>query len=88
MTQEELTRFNHGNELSKQIESIKNQIDNIEYLIECYPRTESGWRLSAIINSSIKDIKLNSEEFWKCIETIIDIKHKSIEQLQQEFDEL
>ena len=90
MTQEELMRFNRGNELSEHIETIKGQIDNIEYMFDrsYYPRTESGWRLSAIINNSIKGVNLSSEEFWKCVETIIDAKHKKLEQLQQEFDKL
>ena len=90
MTQEELIRFNRGNELFKQIESIKQQIDNIEYQFDSsyYPRTEFDWKLSAIINDSFKDINLSSEEFWKCVETIINAKHKKLKQLQTEFDKL
>lgn len=90
MTQEELIRFNRGNELFEQIETIKRQIDNLEYLFDrnYHPRTESGWKLSAIINDSIKDVNLSSEEFWECVKTIIDMKHKKLEQLQQEFDKL
>lgn len=90
MTQEELMRFNRSNELSEQIKTIKRQIDIIEYRFDrsyC-PRTESCGRLLAIINNSIKDINLSSEEFWECVETIIDVKHKKLEQLQQEFDKL
>ena len=90
MTQEELTRFKRGNALSEQIETIKGEIDNIEYMFDrCYyPRTESGWKLSAIINDSIEDVNLSSEEFWECVETVIQAKHKKLEQLQQEFDKL
>ena len=90
MTQEELMRFNHGNELYEQIETIKGQIDNIEYLFDSnyYPRTEYNWKLSVIINDSFKDINLSPEEFWKCVETITDMKHKKLEQLQQEFEKL
>lgn len=90
MTKEELMRFNRGNELSEQIETLKKQIDDIEYRFDrsYHPRTESGWRLSAIINNSIKAVNLSSEEFWKCIETIIDVKRNKLEQLQQEFDKL
>jgi peptide methionine sulfoxide reductase MsrA len=83
-------RFNRGNELSEQIETIKRQIDNVEYLFDrsYYPRTESSWKLSAIINDSYEDVNLSSEEFWECVETIIDAKHKKLEQLQQEFYKL
>ena len=90
MTQEELVRFKCGNVLYEQIETIKGQIDNVESMFDMcyYPRTESGWKLSAIINDSIKDINLNSEEFWECVETVINMKHKKLEQLQQEFDKL
>ena len=90
MTQEELMRFKRGNALSEQIEAIKGQIDTLEYRFDknYYPRTESGWRLSAIINNSIRGVNLSSEEFWECVETIIDAKHKKLEQLQQEFDNL
>ena len=34
MTQEELIRFNRGQELFGQIERIKAQIDDIEYMFE------------------------------------------------------
>ena len=90
MTQEELMRFKRGSALSEQIETIKGQIDNVEYMFDSsyYPRTESGWKLSAIINDSIKDVNLSSEEFWECVETVIQAKHKKLEQLQQEFDKL
>ena len=90
MTQEELLRLTHGKELYGQIERIKSQIDDIEYLFErhYYPRTETGWKLSAIVNDSFEDINLSSEEFWSCIENIIDFKRKKLEQLQQEFNEL
>jgi len=90
MTKEELMRFNRGNELSEQIETIKGQIDTLEYRFDknYYPRTESGWKLSAIINDSIKDVNLSSEEFWECVETIIDMKRNKLKQLQQEFDKL
>ena len=90
MTQEDLMRFNRSNELFEQIETIKRQINNIEYLFDrsYYPRTESIWKLSAMINDSFKDVNLSSEEFWKCVETVIDVKHKKLEQLEQEFDKL
>lgn len=90
MTQEELTRFNRGNELFGQIERIKSQIDDIEYLSErhYYPRTETGWKMSVIVNDSFKDILLSSEEFWLCVENVINFKKKKLEQLQQEFDKL
>ena len=90
MTQEELLRFTRGKELLEQIERIKSQIDDIEYLSErpyC-PRTETGWKLSFIVNDSFEDINLSSEEFWSCIENVIDFKRKKLEQLQQEFNEL
>ena len=90
MNEEELKRFNRGNTLFEQIESVKGQIDNIESLFDrnYHPRTESNWKLSAVINDSFEDVNLSSEEFWKCVETIIDAKHKKLEQLQREFDKL
>ena len=90
MTQEELLRLTRGKELLEQIERIKSQIDDIEYLYErqYYPRTETGWKLSVIVNDSFKDINLSSEEFWSCIKNVIDFKRKKLEQLQQEFNEL
>lgn len=90
MTQEELIRFNRGQELFGQIERIKSQIDNIEYIFDrhYYPRTESGWTLSVVINDSLEGLNLNSVEFWSCIENVIDLKKKKLEELQQEFDKL
>lgn len=90
MTQEELLRFTRGKELFEQIERIKSQINDIKYLSErhYYPGTETGWKLSAIVNDSFEDINLSSEEFWSCIENVIDFKRKKLEQLQQEFNEL
>lgn len=90
MTQEELIRFNRGNDLFDQIERIKAQIDNIKHTFDrhYYPRAESGWKLSGIFNDSFENINLSSEEFWKCIDTILYIKNKKLEQLQQEFDKL
>ena len=90
MTQEELIRFNRGQELFGQIERIKSQIDNIEFISErhYYPRTETGWKMSVIVNDSFEEINLNSEEFWSCIDNVIDCKKKRLEQLQQEFDKL
>lgn len=90
MTQEELLRFTRGKELSEQIRRIKSQIENLKYLSErhYHPWTETGWKLSAIVNDSFEDINLSSEEFWSCIENVIDFKRKKLEQLQQEFNEL
>jgi len=90
MSVDELMRFNRGNELVKEIEIIKKQIDNIKSLCKksYYPRTESNWKLSIIINDSFININLNSEEFWKCIETLMNEKHKKLKQLQQEFNKL
>lgn len=90
MTQKELMRLNRGNELFGQIERIKSQIDDIEYLSErhYYPRTETGWKLSVVVNNSFEDINLSSEEFWSCIDNVINFKKKKLEQLQQEFDKL
>lgn len=90
MTQEELERFNRGNDLFDRIERVRAQINNIKHTFDKhhYPRTESDWRLSVVFNNSFENINLNSEEFWKCIDTILYIKNKKLEQLQQEFDKL
>lgn len=90
MTQEELIRFTRGQELFGQIESIKAQIDDIEYMFDKHyrPRTESGWKMSVIVNDSFEEINLSPEEFWACVETIIDFKKNKLEELQQEFDKL
>lgn len=90
MTQEELLRFTRGQELFEQIRRIKSQIENLKYLSERHYclGTETGWKLSAIVNDSFEDISLSSEEFWSCINNILDFKHKKLEQLQQEFNEL
>ena len=90
MTIKELERFNRGNELKEKIDSLRSEIENIEYNFnrDSYPRTETGWKLSATINDHLKTINLTSDEFWKCVEVVLNIKRDQLSELRDEFAKL
>lgn len=91
MTQEELNRFNRGNELSDDIQKLELKIQSLvdfSLLKEKYPRIERGWELSATVNDNLVKIILESEEFWKCIEVVLNSKRDQLSELKKKFAEL
>ena len=90
MTIKELERFNRGNELKEKIDSLRFEIENIVNYFnrDSYPRTETGWKLSATINDYLKTINLTSDEFWKCMEIVLNTKRDQLSELRDEFAKL
>ena len=90
MTIKGLERFNRGNELRKKIDSLRSEIKNIEYNFnkDSYPRTETSWKLSATINDYPRTINLTSDEFWECVDVVLNIKRDQLSKLRDEFAEL
>ena len=90
MTIKELERFKRGNELKEKIDLLKSEIKDIEYNFnrDSYPRTETGWKLSATINDHLRTIFLTSDEFWECLEVVLNIKRDQLSKLKDEFFKL
>jgi len=90
MTIKELERFNRGNELKKKIDLLRSEIKDIEYNFnkDLYPRSETNWKLSATINNNLRTIYLNSDEYWKCIKVVLNIKRDRLNKLIDEFAKL
>ena len=82
MTEEEFNRYQEAVEIKDKINKIKKELDyinsNFYDFVKIYPRTESNWALSIIINDSPKTITLDSDLFWEFIDII---KYKTQEKL-------
>lgn len=90
MTIKELERFRCGNELKVRMDLLRSEIEFLEYNFnrDSYPRTETGWKLSATINNRHKTVDLTSDEFWKCMEAVLNAKRDQLSKLRDEFAKL
>lgn len=86
----ELERFNRGNELKERIDSLRFEISRIvnNFNRDSYPRTEVDWKLSATIDDQLRTINLTSDEFWKCMKVVLNIKRDQLSKLRDEFAKL
>ena len=76
--------------VKEKIDSLRFEIENIVNYVnrDSYPRSETGWKLSATINDHPRTINLTSDEFWKCMEVVLDIKRDQLSKLRDEFAKL
>lgn len=89
MTEQEFKRYEVTVE-------IKNKINDLESFIEylntfddnIYPRSESKWQLSVLINDETKIINLTSDIFWECVDYIEKRKKEELEKYQELFNNL
>ena len=90
MTEQEFERY------EKTVE-IKNKINDLESFIEyldtkfdnnIYPRSESKWQLSILINNETKTINLTSDLFWECVDYVRKYKIEELEKYQKLFNNL
>ena len=77
MTEKELARFNRGNEIKKDIETLEREIEKIESEFQpLYPRSLCCIKLSGLINDRLVEIRLELDE---CVELIL---QKRVERLK------
>jgi len=90
MTQEEFKRYQKAVEIKEKIDTIEREINNITNSFQelGYPRTESNWGLSIILNDSSKFIRLTSELFWECVDLVKMRKIEELKKYQDQFNKL
>lgn len=89
MTDQEFDKYKKAVEIKDKIYKLENEIEYIEdFRYKTYPRTESGWNLSLILNDSPKRINLTSELFWKCLDLIILLKREELDKYKEEFNKI
>ena len=90
MTESEFNRYQEAVEIKEQIDKIKRELDYIDsnFNNEVFPRTESNWTLSIIINDSPKSISLESDLFWEFIDIIKSKKEEELNKLKTKFKDL
>ena len=89
MTEQELARFNRGNELKKNIENLEHEIEMIEIDFQPpYPRTISDIKLTCVMNDRMVGMALDSFDLDDCVELILQNRKKHLKWLKDEFDKL
>ena len=89
MTEKELARFNRGNELKKEIETLECEIEMIEIRFQPpYPRTVGDIKLSCMMNDRKVEMALDSFDLNDCVELVIQKRKKQLEWLKCEFEKL
>ena len=89
MTEEELARFNRGNELKNDIENLECEIENIEDDFQPFgSRSLCCIKLSGLINDRPVEMRLDSEEMDECVELVLQKRVQRLKQLRDEFKRL
>ena len=89
MTENELARFNRGNELKNDIEKLEREIEKIESEFQpLYPRSLCCIKLSGLINDRPVEMRLDSEEIDECVELVLQKRVQRLKQLRDEFKKL
>ena len=88
MTEQELARFNRGNELKKDIEKLECEIERIEdYFLPPY-RCALCIKLTCLMNDIPVGMALDSDELDECVELILQKRVERLKRLRTEFKRL
>ena len=89
MTEQELARFNRGNELKKDIENLEREIEMIEAKFQPpYPRTVGNTTLTCVMNDRKVEMTLDLFELDDCVELVLQKRKKQLKWLKNEFKKL
>ena len=89
MTEQELARFNRGNELKYDIDRLEHEIEMIEIDFQPpYPRTVSDMKMSCVMNDRKVEIELDFDDLYECVELLLQNRKKRLKWLKDEFDKL
>ena len=88
MTENELARFNRGNELKKEIETLEREIEKIENDFLPPYRCALCIKLSGLINDRPVEMMLDSEEMDECVELVLQKRMERLKRLKDEFKRL
>ena len=89
MTEKELARFNRGNELKKEIETLEREIEKIESEFQpLYPRSLCCIKLSGLINDRPVEMRLDSDGLDECVELVLQKRVERLKRLRDEFKRL
>ena len=89
MTEKELARFNHGNELKKEIENLEREIERIESDFQPFcSRSLCCIKLSGLINDRPVEMRLDSDELDECVELVLQKRVERLKRLKTEFKRL
>ena len=88
MTKKELARFNRGNEIKKEIETLEREIEKIESEFQpLYPHALCI-KLSCLMNDRAVEMRLDSDELDECVELVLQKRLKRLKWLRDEFKRL
>ena len=89
MTEQELARFNRGNELKKDIENLEREIELIEAKFQPpYPRTVGNITLTCVMNDRKVELPLDLFDLDDCVELVLQKRKKQLKWLKNEFKKL
>ena len=89
MSEQELARFNRGNELKKDIENLECEIERIEDDFQPFgSRSLCCIKLSGLINDRPVEMRLDSEEMDECVELVLQKRVQQLKRLKDEFKRL
>ena len=88
MTEKELARFNRGNELKKDIDSLEREIEKIENDFLPPYRCALCIKLTGLINDRPVEMRLDSDELNECVELILQKRMERLKRLRNEFKRL
>ena len=89
MTEQELARFNRGNELKKDIENLECEIERIEDDFQPpYPRSLCCIKLTGLMNDRPVGMALDSDELDECVELVLQKRVERLKRLRTEFKRL
>ena len=89
MTEKELARFNRGNEIKKEIETLEREIERIENDFQPFgSRSLCCIKLSGLINDRPVEMRLESDELDKCVELVLQKRIERLKRLRSEFKRL
>ena len=89
MTEQELARFNRGNELKKEIENLEREIEMIEndFQSPC-PIAGCNIKLSCLIDDRMVEMTLDMDDLDDCVELVLQKRRERLMRLKCEFKKL
>ena len=88
MTENELARFNRGNEIKNDIEKLEREIEKIENEFQpLYPHAICI-KLSCLMNDRPVEMRLESDELDECVELVLQKRVERLKRLKDEFKRL